>query len=137
MAYWLVKSEPDVFGWDQQVERGTEPWTGVRNHSAKLYLAAMRLGDRAFFYHSNIGKAVVGIVEVVREAYPDPTAESGPWVAVDMRAVGPLPRPVTLAEIKAHPGLIDMPLIRLSRLSVSPVSDAHWHWVLEMAESKE
>ncbi len=137
MAYWLVKSEPDVFGWDQQVKRGTEPWTGVRNHSAKLYLAAMRLGDRAFFYHSNVGKAVVGIVEVVREAYPDPTAENAPWVAVDMRAVGPLPRPVTLAEIKAHPGLTDMPLIRLSRLSVSPVSEAHWHRVLEMAESKK
>lgn len=134
MPYWLVKSEPDVFGWDQQVERSTEPWTGVRNHSAKLHLAAMRLGDQAFFYHSNIGKAVVGIVEVVREAYPDPTAESGPWVCVDMRAVAPLPRPVTLAEIKTHPGLADMPLIRLSRLSVSPVSDAHWHRVIEMAE---
>ncbi len=137
MAYWLVKSEPDVFGWDQQVERSTEPWTGVRNHSAKLHLAAMRLGDQAFFYHSNIGKAVVGIVEVVREAYPDPTAESGPWVCVDMRAVAPLPRPVTLSEIKTHPGLADMPLIRLSRLSVSPVSDAHWHRVIEMAESKK
>ena len=125
-----------MFGWDQQAERGTEPWTGVRNHSAKLYLAAMRLGDRAFFYHSNTGKAVVGIVEVVREAYPDPTAESGPWVAVDVCAVAPLARPVTLAEIKAHPGLIDMPLIRLSRLSVSPVSDAHWRRVLEMAGFK-
>ena len=135
MAYWLVKSEPDVFGWDQQAERGTEPWTGVRNHAAKLNLLAMRLGDRAFFYHSNIGKAVVGVVEVAREAYPDPTAEGGPWVCVDMRAVAPLPRPVTLAEIKAHPALIDMPLLRLSRLSVSPVSPMHWQHVMSMAQS--
>jgi len=133
MAHWLVKSEPDTFGWDEQVERGTEPWTGVRNHSAKLNLTAMRLGDQAFFYHSNIGKAVVGIVEVVREAYPDPTAESGPWVSVDMRALAPLPRPVTLVEIKADPALVDMPLVRQSRLSVSPVSDAHWRHVLKMA----
>lgn len=133
MAFWLVKSEPDVFGWDQQAARVTEPWTGVRNHSAKLNLMAMRLGDQAFFYHSNIGRAVVGVVEVVREAYPDPTAESGPWVCVDMRAVAPLPRPVTLAEIKAHPPLADMPLLRLSRLSVSPVSPAHWRHVMSLA----
>ena len=133
MAYWLVKSEPDVFGWDQQAARGTEPWTGVRNHAAKLNLLAMRLGDRAFFYHSNIGRAVVGVVEVAREAYPDPTADGGPWVCVDMRAVAPLPRPVTLAEIKAHPALADMPLLRLSRLSVSPVSPAHWQEVMSLA----
>ncbi len=135
MAYWLVKSEPDVFGWDQQAARGIEPWTGVRNHSAKLNLMAMRLGDQAFFYHSNIGRAVVGVVEVAREAYPDPTAESGPWVCVDMRAVAPLPRPVTLAEIKAHPPLADMPLLRLSRLSVSPVSPAHWRHVMDLASA--
>jgi predicted RNA-binding protein with PUA-like domain len=134
VAYWLVKSEPDVFGWDQQTARGVEPWTGVRNHAAKLNLLAMRLGDRAFFYHSNIGRAVVGVVEVAREAYPDPTAEGGPWVCVDMRAVAPLPRPVTLAEIKAHPALVGMPLLRLSRLSVSPVSPAHWRQVMSMAE---
>ncbi len=135
MAYWLVKSEPDVFGWDQQAARGTEPWTGVRNHAAKLNLLAMRLGDRAFFYHSNTGRAVVGVVEVAREAYPDPTASDGPWVCVDMRAVAPLPRPVTLAEIKGCPALADMPLLRLSRLSVSPVSPAHWQEVMEMAQS--
>lgn len=133
MPYWLVKSEPDVFGWDQQAARGVEPWTGVRNHAAKLNLMAMRLGDRALFYHSNTGRAVVGVVEVVREAYPDPTAESGPWVCVDMRAVAPLPRPVSLAEIKAHPPLADMPLLRLSRLSVSPVSPAHWGHVMGLA----
>ena len=122
-----------MFSWDQQAERGTEPWTGVRNHSAKLNLQAMRLGDRAFFYHSNTGRAVVGIVEVAREAYPDPTAADGPWVCVDMRAVAALPRPVPLAAIKAEPALADMPLLRLSRLSISPVSDAHWRQVLRMA----
>jgi predicted RNA-binding protein with PUA-like domain len=125
-AYWLVKSEPDAFSWEQQVANGIEPWTGVRNHSAKLHLKAMRLGDRAFFYHSNIGKEVVGVVEVAREAYPDPTAEKGDWVSVDMRAVGPMPRPVTLAAIKADPALADMALLRQSRLSVSPVDKAAW-----------
>ena len=133
MAYWLVKSEPDAFSWDQHVAVGVEPWTGVRNHSAKLNLAAMRLGDRAFFYHSNIGKEAVGIVEVVREAYPDPTAESGPWVCVDLRALAPLPRPVPLAAIRAEPLLAEMALLRQSRLSVGPVSDAHWRHILGMA----
>lgn len=126
MAHWLVKSEPDAFGWEQQVANGVEPWTGVRNHSAKLNLAAMRLGDTAFFYHSNIGKEIVGVVEVVREAYPDPTAENGPWVSVDMRAVRKMPKPVTLAAMKMDPALEGFALIRLSRLSVVPVSEAHW-----------
>ncbi|MCQ8276930.1 EVE domain-containing protein [Acetobacteraceae bacterium KSS8] len=126
MAYWLVKSEPDAFSWEQQVANGVEPWTGVRSHEARRNLAAMRRGDRAFFYHSNIGREIVGIVEVVREAYPDPTAETGGWVCVDMKAVAPLARPVTLAEMKASPALADLALIRQSRLSVVPVSDAHW-----------
>lgn len=132
MPYWLVKSEPDAFSWAQQVERGVEPWTGVRNHTAKLNLAAMRLGDRAFFYHSNIGKAVVGVVEVVREAYPDPTAESGGWVCVDMRAVAPVPNPVSLAAMRADPALADLALLRHSRLSVSPVSETHWRHILAL-----
>ena len=126
MRHWLVKSEPDAFSWDEQAARGVEPWTGVRNHAAKLNLKAMRLGDRAFFYHSNVGKEIVGVVEVAREAYPDPTAETGDWVCVDMRALGPLPRPVTLAEMKADPELAGLALIRHSRLSVVPVSAAHW-----------
>ncbi len=127
MAYWLVKSEPDAFSWAQQVEHGVEPWTGVRNHTAKLNLRAMRKGDRAFFYHSNVGKEIVGIVEVVREAYPDPTAEEGAdWSAVDVRAVRPLKQPVTLAAIKADPALAEMALLRQSRLSVSPVTPAEW-----------
>ena len=132
MPYWLVKSEPDAFGWPDQVARGVEPWTGVRNHAAKNNLKAMRRGDRAFFYHSNVGKEVVGVVEVVREAYPDPTKESGDWVCVDMRAVGPMPRPVTLAQMKADPALAGLELIRQSRLSVVPVSDAHWHHICRL-----
>lgn len=133
MAKWLVKSEPDAFSWDQQVAHGVEPWTGVRNHMAKLNLMAMKKGDLAFFYHSNIGKEVVGVVEVAREAYPDPTAEPGsPWVCVDMKAVGPMPKPVTLAAMKAEPALADIALIRMSRLSVMPISDEHWALVAKM-----
>jgi len=132
VQYWLVKSEPESFGWDQQVANGTEPWTGVRNHQAKRHLAAMRKGDRAFFYHSNVGKEIVGIVEVVREAYPDPTAKEGDWVCVDVKAVGPMPKPVTLAAIKADPALKDMALARYPRLSVSPVTEAEWTHILEL-----
>ena len=126
MAFWLVKSEPDAFSWDQQVARGVEPWTGVRNALAANNLRAMRLGDRAFFYHSNIGREIIGVVEVVREAYPDPTDETGRWVCVDVKAAGPVPKPVTLAAIKACPALADIALIRQSRLSVMAVSEAHW-----------
>lgn len=136
-AYWLIKSEPDAFGWNQQVENDIEPWTGVRNHSAKNNLAAMKLGDRAFFYHSNIGKEIVGVVEVVRESYPDPSAEPGqPWVAVDMKAVAPMPRPVTLAAIKADPTLAQLSLVRLSRLSVGPISSEEWAYICDLGEYK-
>jgi predicted RNA-binding protein with PUA-like domain len=130
--YWLVKSEPEAFSWDQQVANGVEPWTGVRNHAAKLNLKAMQRGDRAFFYHSNTGKEIVGVVEVVREAYPDPTAEKGDWVSVDMKAVAPMPVPVTLTAIKADPQLADLLLVRQSRLSVSPVSAEQWRHICEM-----
>ncbi|WP_419730179.1 EVE domain-containing protein [Lichenicola sp.] len=126
MAYWLMKSEPDAFSWDQQVEHGIEPWTGVRSHQAQANMKAMRKGDRVFFYHSNIGKEIVGVIEVVREAYPDPTADDGKWICVDVKAVGPMPRPVTLAEIKADPDFATLALVRQSRLSVVPVSDDHW-----------
>ena len=139
--YWLVKSEPDAFSWAQQVERGVEPWTGVRNHMAKANLIAMKLGDRAFFYHSNIGKEIVGVMEVVREAYPDPTAgpddPKGEWVCVDMKAVGPVPRPVTLAAIKADPDFAEFALIRMSRLSVMPVSQEHWAKLAAMGGWKD
>jgi predicted RNA-binding protein with PUA-like domain len=136
MHYWLVKSEPDAFSWDQQVANGVEPWTGVRNHAAKLNLKAMKKGDHAFFYHSNEGKEIVGVVEVVREAYPDPTAEKGDWVAVDMNAVRRMPKPVTLVAIKAEPGLADLALVRQSRLSVSPVSKPHWDQICRMGGLK-
>jgi predicted RNA-binding protein with PUA-like domain len=131
-AYWLVKSEPDAFSWDQQVANGVEPWTGVRNHMAKNNLKAMRLGDLAFFYHSNIGKEIVGVVEVVKEAYPDPTAEKGDWVSVDMKAVRPLPKPVTLVDIKADPDLADLALVRQSRLSVMSIGKPHWDKLCKM-----
>src|SRR3984957_11310126 len=130
--YWLVKSEPDAFSWDQQVENGVEPWTGVRNHTAKNNLKAMKLGDLAFFYHSNIGKEIVGVVRVAREAYPDPSAESGDWVWVDMEAVGPMPGPVTLVAVKRTPELGDLALVRMSRLSVLPVSVPHWKLLCKM-----
>lgn len=126
MARWLVKSEPDAFSWDQQVANKVEPWTGVRNAQAAKFLRTMAKGDRAFFYHSNIGKEIVGVVEVAREAYPDPSDETGRWVCTDMRALGPVPQPVTLATIKATPELGEIGLIRQSRLSVMPISDAHW-----------
>ncbi len=133
MNFWLVKSEPDAFSWDQQVAHGVEPWTGVRNFMARNNLRAMAKGDRAFFYHSNIGKEIVGIVEVVRTAYPDPSAESGDWVCVDMKAVGPVKRPVTLAEMKADPALDGFALIKYSRLSVAPVSAEHWAHICKLA----
>ena len=134
MAFWLVKTEPDAFSWDMQVARKVEPWSGVRNHAAKLNLARMAAGDRAFFYHSNIGKEIVGVVEVVRTAYPDPTAEAGsPWLAVDMKAVAPLAKPVSLARIKENPALAAMALVKFSRLSVSPVLDTEWDYILSLA----
>ena len=137
MKHWLVKSEPDAFSWDQQVANGVEPWTGVRNAQAAAHLKAMKVGDLAFFYHSNIGKEIVGVVRVAREAYPDPTEEvpegkAPRWVCVDMQAVGPVPRPVTLAAIKADPELAEMALVRQSRLSVMPVSAEHWQKLARM-----
>lgn len=135
MAHWLVKSEPFKWSFDQQIAAGASGtfWDGVRNHSAKLNLKAMRLGEQVFFYHSNEGLAVVGIVEVIREAYPDPTAgPEEPWVVVDFKAVKPFPRPVTLAEIKAEPRLAKMSLVTSMRLSVQPVTDAEWAIVCAM-----
>ncbi|MFO1099143.1 MAG: EVE domain-containing protein [Xanthobacteraceae bacterium] len=135
MRYWLVKTEPSAWSWNDQLKAGGkgEPWTGVRNHTAKQNLAKMHKGDRAFFYHSVDEKSIVGLVEVIREAYPDPTAKPGePWVVVDMKAVVPLPHPVTLADIKAEPRLKDMALVKLSRLSVQPVTAAEWTLVCKM-----
>ena len=131
MAYWLVKSEPGTFSWNDQVSSGArgEPWTGVRNHTAKQNLMKMKKGDRAFFYHSGEGKEIVGVVEVVREHYLDPTDRTGKFVAVDMKALAPLPRPVTLDAIRAEKGLKDMILVKQSRLSVQPVTAVEWKTV--------
>ena len=137
MAYWLVKSEPDAFSWQQQVENGVEPWTGVRNAQAAKFLRSMAVGDRAFFYHSNVGKEIVGMVEVARAAYPDPTEETGRWACVDMRALAPMPKPVGLAAIKAEPRLDGIALVRQSRLSVMPISDEHWALLCRMGEWRE
>jgi predicted RNA-binding protein with PUA-like domain len=135
MPYWLMKSEPDAWSWQAQVKKGAkgEAWSGVRNHQAKLNLMKMKKGDRAFFYHSNIGKEVVGILEVIREHYPDPTAAPGtPWVVVDVKAAEPLAKPVTLDAIRAEPKLKAMILVNNSRLSVQPVTAEEWKLVCKM-----
>lgn len=132
MAYWLVKSEPDVWSWDDHVKKGIEKWDGVRNYQAANNMKAMKKGDRAFFYHSNIGKEIVGIVEVVREAYPDPTSPTPHFVLVDFKAVKPLKTPVTLKQIKDHPALQDTALIRQSRLSVMPITKEEWKIILDL-----
>ena len=133
--YWLMKSEPDAYAWDQLVSDGTGMWDGVRNHTAKLNMKAMKVGDEALFYHSNIGKECVGIMTITEEAFADPTAEEGsPWVVVRVAPVRALTHPVTLAAIKADPKLADMELIRLSRLSVGRVAAAEWAHILKKSE---
>ena len=136
MAYWLMKSEPEAYSWDDLVRDGGTEWDGVRNNAATLNLKAMKPGDRAFLYHSVSDKAVVGIMEIVREAQPDPKAKPGErWVSVRVEPVEKLPRPVTLAEIKAEPRLADIELIRQSRLSVAPIRDSEWTLIEEMAQA--
>ncbi|MCZ6859393.1 MAG: EVE domain-containing protein [Alphaproteobacteria bacterium] len=136
MAYWLVKSEPGAWSWDDHVRDGTAEWDGVRNHQANNNMKAMRTGDRVFFYHSVNEKQIVGIVEVTREHYPDPTDASGKFGMVDFKALMPVERPVTLAEVKAEPGLENIPLVRHSRLSVMPVSADEWRIICRMAGTK-
>ena len=138
MSYWLVKSEPGSWSWDQQVAAGAKgtAWTGVRNHTAKQNLMKMKAGDHAFFYHSGEGKEIVGIAEVVKTAYPDPTDKDGKAVTVDVKAVEPVKHPVTLAAIKADAKFKDFKLVRQSRLSVVPVSDEHWKLLTKMSGGK-
>ena len=136
MAYWLIKSEPSAYSWDQLVKDKKTSWTGVRNFQAQINLKAMKVGDRAFFYHSGEGKEIVGIAEVAKTAYPDSTDKEGKSVTVDFKAVEPVKKPVTLAEIKADPRFKEMKLVRQSRLSVSPVSDEHWKLLIRMAGGK-
>jgi predicted RNA-binding protein with PUA-like domain len=139
MAYWLMKTEPEEFSWDDQVKRGKkgEPWSGVRNFTARKNLKDMKKGDKFFFYHTGDEKQVVGIGEILAEAVADPTAKKGePWVAVTTGAVEPVPHPVTLATIKAEPRLKDMALVKYGRLSVQPVTDEQWKLVCKMAGLK-
>jgi predicted RNA-binding protein with PUA-like domain len=135
MKHWLVKQEPTAYSWEDFVRDGKTAWTGVRNFQARNNLRAMSEGDRVFFYHSVVGKAVIGEAEVAREAYPDPTAEDGDWICVDLKPVKPLKRPVTLDEIKASTPLENFPLIRQSRLSVMPVSAAEYRAILALAKN--
>jgi predicted RNA-binding protein with PUA-like domain len=134
MAHWLIKSEPSVWSWEQQVAAGAKGthWNGVRNHLAKQHMMAMRLGEQAFFYHSNEGKEIVGVVEVIKLFYPDPSDESGKFGMVDFKAVKPLKRPVSLAEVKATPSLAKMSLVTSMRLSVQPVTDTEWKTICKM-----
>ena len=132
MNYWLMKSEPDCFSWDDLVAKGRAEWDGVRNHQAQAHMKAMKKGDRALFYHSNIGLEAVGVMEIVAEASPDSTDESGRWIAVDVEAREKLPQAVTLKAMKADPALEGMAMIRQSRLSVSPVTEAQYRHILKL-----
>ncbi|MDG1118762.1 MAG: EVE domain-containing protein [Flavimaricola sp.] len=137
MARWLFKSEPDVWGWDAQVAKGPEgeEWGGVRNYQARNNMRAMQLGDLGFFYHSRSGLEIVGIVEVCALSHPDSTTDDPRWDCVDIRAVRALKRPVSLEEIKAEPRLADMVLVKNSRLSVQPVTDAEWAVICELGKT--
>ena len=132
MAYWLIKSEPSAYSWDQLVKDKKTSWTGVRNFQAQINLKAMKVGDRAFFYHSGEGKEIVGIAEVIKEAYPDPSDKTGKFVCVDIKADKPLKTPVTMAAIKADKRLTEMALVKYSRLSVQPVTAEEWKIVCKM-----
>jgi predicted RNA-binding protein with PUA-like domain len=133
MAYWLLKTEPEEFSWADQLKKKVEPWTGVRNAQARNFMRAMKKGEQAFFYHTGDERQIVGIVEVARTFYPDPKDETGRWGQVDVRAIKPVPKPVTLAEIKAEPKLADLLLVRHSRLSVMPIPEIAWMLILKMA----
>jgi predicted RNA-binding protein with PUA-like domain len=135
MQYWLIKSEPFKWSWDDHVKKGVEHWDGVRNYQASNNMKAMKNGDLAFFYHSNEGLEIVGICEVVREYYPDHTDPKGRFGMVDFKAVKPVKKPVTLKQIKADENLQDMALIKQSRLSVSPVREGEWNYILKLADT--
>ena len=136
MNYWLVKSEPFKYSWEQFVKDGKTFWDGVRNYGARNNLRAMKKGDHVLFYHSNEGLAIVGIAEVVKEAYQDPTTMDANWFAVDLKPIKAMPKPVTLAQIKAEPTLQDMDIVRLSRLSVGTVKEKEYKKVLSMGGIK-
>jgi predicted RNA-binding protein with PUA-like domain len=136
MAYWLVKSEPFKYSWEQFVKDKQTFWDGVRNYAARNHLKAMKKGDEVFFYHSNEGLEIVGIAKVSKEAYQDPTTDEDAWVVVDLKPVKKLKKPVTLQQVKGEKRLKDMALLRLSRLSVQPVTEAEWNVIMELAGEK-
>jgi predicted RNA-binding protein with PUA-like domain len=135
MAYWLVKSEPSVYSWEQFQKDGKTSWEGVRNYAARNHLRSMKKGDEVFYYHSNEGLSIVGIAKVIKEAYQDPTTPEEAWVTVDLKPVKSLKHPVSMKQIKNEKRLQDMALLRISRLSVQPVTDAEWKVVLELAQA--
>lgn len=133
MAYWLVKSEPSAYSWDQLEKDKQTCWSGVRNYAARIHLKAMKKGDEVFFYHSNEGTEIVGIAKVIKEHYQDPTTDDDAWVAVDLKPYKRMKKPVSLAQIKADKRLANMALVRLGRLSVQPVTDKEWEMVMGIA----
>lgn len=138
MAFWLFKSEPDAWSWDQQVAKGEagEEWTGVRNYQARNNMRAMALGDRGFFYHSRTGLEIVGIVEVCKTAHPDSSTDDPRWECVDIKAVKPMVKPISMAMIKQDPRLVDMVLVKNSRLSVQPVTHEEWDLICRLGETQ-
>ena len=133
MNYWLVKSEPSTYGWEQFVKDKKTTWDGVRNYAARTHLRSMKKGDEVFFYHSNEGMEIVGIAKVDKEAYQDPTTEDTNWVAVDLKPYKKLKNPVSLTQVKADKRLKEMPLVRIGRLSVQPVTEKEWKIIMELA----
>ena len=133
-SHWLMKSEPDAYSWDDLAAQGEGTWDGVRNYRARNNLIAMRVGDEAFFYHSNVGLEIVGIVTVSQAGIPDPTDETGKWAAVKVKPVRKLKRAITLKEIKADPALAEIELIKLSRLSVAAIAPQEWDYILALSE---
>ena len=136
MSYWLVKSEPSVYGWDEFVKDKQTFWSGVRNYAARINLKAMKKDDEVLFYHSNEGMEIVGIAKITKEFYQDPTTEDANWVAVDLKPVKKLKKPVTLSQIKTDKRLQEMALVRLGRLSVQPVTEKEWKIIMELAGEK-
>jgi len=136
MSYWLVKSEPDVYSFDDLVKEKQTVWSGVRNYAARIHLNTMKKGDEVLFYHSNEGTDIVGIAKVVKESYPDPTTDDDRWVAVDLKSVKKIKKPVTLTQVKADKRLQEMALVRLGRLSVQPVTEKEWKIIMELAGEK-
>ncbi len=136
MAYWLAKSEPSTYSWDDLIKEKQTCWSGIRNYTARLHMRNMKKGDEVFFYHSNEGVEIVGIAKVIKEAYPDPTTDDDRWVAVDLKPVKKLKNPVSLDAIKKEKSLKEMALVRISRLSLQPVSDEEWEIVMKMSGEK-